>query len=114
MDYFENFLGKGDVIAKIQTSNYYQNYIAQFSDKENMSPAVYSVIREEAWDLDALDEIEKQLALLGPHERFMFCILKCGIRVSKFYFNAGLTWYFTTIDSNFNRCHFGGEEFQNY
>jgi hypothetical protein len=111
VDYFKNFLGQVDVIAKIQTSNYYQNFIAQFSDKENMSPAVYSVIREEAWDLEALGEIEKQLALLSPLERFMFCILKCGIRVSKFYFSAGVTWYFTTIDSNFN---FGGEEFQNY
>ena len=79
-----------------------------------MSPAVYSVVREEAWNVDALDEIEKQLHLLNAYERFMFCILNCGIRVSNFYFNGGLSWYFTSIKSNFNRHIYGGKEFEKY
>lgn len=79
-----------------------------------MSPTVFSVVREEAWDVDALDEIEKQLNLLTPYERFMFRILKCGIGILNFYYSHGWNWYFTTIRCNYNRKSFGGEEFENY
>ncbi|HPD89028.1 MAG TPA: hypothetical protein PLU75_06105 [Oscillospiraceae bacterium] len=113
-DYFEEFLGLNDIIPKIKGSKFYQNYIAAFADKEPMLPSVFSVVREEAWDVDALDEIEKQLNLLTPYERFMFHILKCGIRISNFYYCHGWNWYFTTIRCNYNRKSFGGEEFENY
>lgn len=113
-DYFEEFLGIYDIIPKIKKSKFYQKFIAEFADKEPMLPSVFSVVREEAWDIDALDEIEKQLKLLTPYERFMFRILKCGIKISNFYFNQGLTWYYTSIENNYNRNSFGGEEFKNY
>lgn len=44
----------------------------------------------------------------------MFCILKCGIQVSNFYFNDGISWYLTSIKSNFNRHIFGKSEFKKY
>lgn len=114
VDYFNKFLGLDDIVDKIKNSNFYKNYISNFSDKESMSPAVYFVVREEAWDIDALDEIEKQLHLLDFYEIFMFYILKSGIRVSTFYFCSGLTWYYTSIKCNYQRLEYGGEEFKEY
>lgn len=112
VDYFQKYLGRDDIIAKIKASKFYRNFITNFTDKEPMSFAVYDVIREEWWDVGALDEIEKQLGLLDAYQRFMFCILKCGIRISNFYFISGLIWYSTSIKCNFHRCSYGPEEFK--
>lgn len=114
VNYFEEYLGLDYIVDTIKSSKFYRDFISSFTNKEPMSPAVYSVVREEAWNVDALDEIEKQLHLLNAYECFMFCILKCGIRVSNFYFNGGFSWYFTSIHSNFNRHTYGGEEFEKY
>jgi len=112
--YFKKYLGLDNIIEKIKISNFYKDFISFFNDKETMSPAVYSVIREEFWDIDALNEIEKQLDLLNRNERFMFSILKCGIKVSNFYFDRGLIWYFTSIKSKFRGYHYSKEEFDKY
>lgn len=114
VNYFKEYLGLDDIVEKIKSSEFYKEFISNFADKEPMSPAVYSVVREEAWNVDALDEIEKQLNLLNAYERFMFCILKCGIRVSNFYFNSGLSWYLSSIKSNFSRHSYGAKEFEKY
>lgn len=114
VDYFKEFLALDGIIDKIKESKFYQEFIANFADKEPMSSAVYSVVREEAWDVEALDEIEQQLDLLNTYERFMFCILKCGIQVSNFYYNGGMSWYFTSIKGNYSRHTFGPNEFDRY
>ncbi len=114
ISFFEKFLGLSDIIPKILESNYYQDFITEFSKKEVMQSAVFSVVREQAWYVESLNEIEDQLHLLDVYERFMFCVLKCGVQVSNFYYNGGLIWYFTSIKSNYHRSNYGGEEFQNY
>lgn len=114
IDYFSEYLQLEDVVGKIKGSNFYTKFISNFTNKESMLPAVYYVVREDAWDVDALDEIEKQLHLLDSYERFMFCILKCGIRVSNFYYNGGLSWYLTSIKCNYGRDSYGGKVFDKY
>lgn len=114
VNYFKAYLRLDDMVDKIKGSKFYKAFISNFADKESMLPAVYSVVREEAWDVNALDEIEKQLELLNAYERFMFRILKCGFRVSNFYFNSGWTWYFTSIKSNYKRRVYGNKEFDKY
>ena len=114
VNYFHDYLALDDIIEKIKGSRFYKEFILGFANKEPMFPAVYSVVREEAWDVDALDEIEKQLDLLGPYERFMFRILKKGISISNFYFNDGLSWYLTSIKSNYSRNTFGSKIFGRY
>ena len=84
-NYFERFLGLEDIVDRLLKSNYYKEFAAQFKDKECMNMATYSVIRENAWDINSLDEIEKQIYLLRPYEKFMFKILKLGIKVTNFY-----------------------------
>lgn len=112
--YFDRFLGLHNIIPQICKTKFYQDLVAELSEKETMLPSVYSVVREEAWDIDKLNEIETQLHLLNSYERFMFCILKGEIKVSHFYYNGGLSWYFTSIKSNNERNHYGGEEFESY
>ena len=65
-NYFERFLGLEDIVDRLLKSNYYKGFAAQFEDRECMNIATYSVIRENAWDISSLDEIEKQIHLLRP------------------------------------------------
>ena len=112
--YFERFLGLNDIMDRLLKSNYYKGFAAQFEDKECMNMATYSVIREGAWDINSLDEIEKQIHLLNSYEKYMFQILKLGIKVSNFYYMDGIGWYLTTYKSAYQRNCFGSSEFEKY
>ena len=105
---------KQQEIVRLLKSNYYKGFAAQFEDRECMNIATYSVIRENAWDISSLDEIEKQIHLLRPYEKFMFKILKLGIKVTNFYYMDGLGWYLTTYKSAYQRNCFGSSEFKKY
>lgn len=113
-NYFERFLGLKDIVDRLLKSNYYKDFATQFEDRECMNMATYSVIRENAWDINSLDEIEKQIHLLRPYEKFMFKILKLGIKVTNFYYMDGLGWYLTTYKSACQRNCFGSSEFKKY
>lgn len=114
IDFFNKYLSEHGIVEKLFSSTFYLEFISGFKDNEPMLPAVYSVIREEGWDIDSLDEIEKQFHMLDFYQRIMFKILKNKIPVSNFFLNGGLTWYFTTNKSNYERQIFGGEEFDHY
>ena len=114
VNYFSEYLKLDDIIDRIKSSEFYREFISNFIGKEPMLPAVYSVVRDKAWNVDALDEIEKQQDLLNAYECFMFNILKLGIRVSNFYFDEGFSWYSTSIRSNLHRHKFGRKEFEKY
>lgn len=88
-DYFENFLGLKDVVEKLLRTKYYKGFAAQFRDKEQMNMATYTVIRDGAWDISSLEQIEKQIHLLNAYEQYMFKILKLGIKVTNFYYQDG-------------------------
>ena len=79
-----------------------------------MSPAVFNIVRTEYFDINALDEISKQLHLISPLERLMFFILKNGIKVSNFYSCGGLLWYITSIECNRRTLSFNNHEFNIY
>ncbi|MCH5273218.1 MAG: hypothetical protein J1E35_06055 [Lachnospiraceae bacterium] len=113
-NYFERFLGLTDIIEKLLSSNYYKGFVAQFENREPMNMATYTVIRDEAWDIDNLDEVEKQIHLLNSYEKYMFQILKLGIKVTSFYYMDGWGYYFTTYKSDYQRTSFGSSEFKKY
>jgi len=114
IDYFQKFLGLNDVIERIKTSQFYKDFVSNFENNEEMSMATCGVVREDYWDVESLDEIEKQIDLLSPIEKIMFNILKSGIKVTNFYLYSGLCWYLTSIKSNFKRHSFGSTEFEKY
>lgn len=112
--YFEKFLGLNDIVDRLLKSNYYKDFAAQFEDREHMNIATYSVIREGVWDIDSLDDIEKQVHLLNSYQKYMFQILKLGIKVSNFYYMDGMVWNLTTYKSVYQRNCFGSSEFGKY
>ena len=114
VDYFEKYLGITDIIAKIMTSNFYRNFTGQFQKNEDMNIATCSVIRDNAWDINSLNDIEKQIYMLSIQEKFMLRILKQGIRVTKFYYMEGWDWYFTTYESRFPESGYSSEELKPY
>lgn len=114
INYFQKFLGLDYIIDRIKDSDFYNNIILSINDKEDMNMATYCVVREEYWDLDSLDDIEKQLHLISPIEKVMFYILKEGIKVCNFYTGFGLGWYHTSIPCNRKTFSFNSTEFENY
>ena len=112
--YFEDYLNLDIIIPKIKETFFYQNIISAFDNYEEMSPAIFNIVRSEYFDIDALDEIETQLHLISPLERIMFYILKNGIKVSNFYSCNGLTWYLTSIECNRKIHSFYSDEFNVY
>ncbi|MFI3214649.1 MAG: hypothetical protein R3Y24_15135 [Eubacteriales bacterium] len=113
-DYFKKYLGLTDVIDKIKSSHFYKDFAEQFESNEEMNIATYSVIKDNAWDIAALDDIENQIHLLNTYEKYMFRILKAGIRVTKFYYMQGWDWYFTTYKSRFLYSGYSSAELKPY
>ncbi len=113
-DYFERFLGLKDIVSKLRESTYYKEFIEQFADREQMNMATYTVVRDGAWDIGRLDEIEKQKHLLNTYQQYMLGILKLGIKVTNFYYMDGLEWYLTTNKSNYQSSVFDSSEFKTY
>ena len=74
-----------EVIEKIKETSFYKEFISCFLEKEEMNAATYGVIRFCFFDVDDLDEIEKQINLLDYRQSLCFDILKSGIQVSHFY-----------------------------
>lgn len=112
--FFENILGLSDIVSKIKSSNYYKDFVSYFEGKEEMLPATYSVIREQFWNIEKLNEIESQFHMLSTDEKFMFNILKRGIKASLFYYAGGLGWYYTSNMSNLKEFSVNTIDFQNY
>lgn len=112
--FFENILGVSDIVNKIKSSNYYKDFVSYFEEKEEMLPATYSVIREQFWNIEKLNEIENQFHMLSTDEKFMFNILKSGIKASLFYYAGGLGWYYTSNMSNLKEFSVNTIDFQNY
>ena len=112
--YFEDYLNLDNIIPKIKGTSFYKNIVSAFDNYEEMSPAVFNIVRTEYFDINALDEISKQLHLISPLERLMFFILKNGIKVSNFYSCGGLLWYITSIECNRRTLSFNNHEFNIY
>ena len=114
VSFFKDVLGLNYIIDRIKKSDYYQNFITYFKEKEELLPSTYLVIRNKYWDIVKLDEIEKQINMLSPDEIFMFYILKNNIKVNIFYLCDGMLCYFTSNLSSINDFSVNTLEFQNY
>lgn len=113
-NYFEKYLGLTDVIETIKRSNFYRDFSEQFELNEAMNMATCSVIRDNAWDIKSLGDIEKQIHLLNSYEKYMFRILRAGIRITCFYYMGGWDWYFTTYKSEYPNSSYSSEDLAPY
>lgn len=110
--YFEEYLDMPDVISRIKSSHYYQEFIKQFKNKDDMNSAVCNVIRGRYWDIKSLDIIELQSNMLNEYEYCMFEILKLSIRVVFFYLTGVFGFYITSINNDYQMYGFREAEFQ--
>ena len=104
-----------DIIGLLHQTDFYTNLISSFSDKEEMNDDVYNVVREHYFNLETLDNIEKQKHLLSICEQFIFYVLKSGLKVSNFHIGGiDILPYWTSEPSNYNRSSFDMNEFDKY
>ena len=54
-----------DVIERIMCTNFYKDFVSSFLEKEEMNDATYAIIRFQHYNIEALDDVEKQIHLLN-------------------------------------------------
>lgn len=112
-----------DLIDMLHQTKFYNDLVCEYSEKEEMNVDTYSVIRDNFFNLEALDNIEKQRHLLSPQEQFMLSILQTGLRISNFQIGGiNILPYWTSEKCNYSRystainefdCFKQGQQFNN-
>lgn len=101
-----------NLIDKLYKTNFYNDLVCAYSEKEKMNTSTYNVIRNLFFNLDELDDIEKQRHLLSPEEQFILSILETGLKISKFHIGGiSILPYWTSEKCNYNRCSWVNNEF---
>lgn len=92
-----------DLIDLLKSTDFYKRLQSEFGQNEEMNDAVYSLVRDSYFDLNALDMIEEQRHLLYCDTCFVFNILKLGLKVSNFYIGqiSIIPDYWTSIKCNY-------------
>ena len=103
------------VLNLLYETSFYRDIADCFSNKEEMNDSTCNVIRNQYFDLEKLDEIEKQKFLLSYEEQFILCILQLQMPISNFHI-GGLSPlpYWTSIQSNYCRNCFSLNDFDIY
>ncbi|KUK53681.1 MAG: hypothetical protein XD78_1006 [Desulfotomaculum sp. 46_296] len=111
--FFQEYLS-GDIIEKIKNTSFFEDFSGWFTEKEKMTPAVFDVIRNNAFYIDSLDEIEKQKHLLSLYEKVILEILQAEIKLTYIYPDCSMLYYFTSIPSNFHTTEWHFNEYNKY
>ena len=104
----------GDIIDKIKKTNFYKDFVSFFLEKEKMNDAIYSIIRFRYYNIEALEDIEKQIHLLDIYQSLCFHILKSKIKVSHFYFQDDILGYSTNIIPSYHVREYRSNQFDQY
>lgn len=110
---FEKYLSL-DIIEKIKTTEYYTAIKDYFLSLEELNEATYLVLRYSHFNVEQLDEIEKQINQLDLSQALMFCILKSGIRVTHFYWDYGILGYSTSYQPKIHLREYSSNQFDDY
>ena len=113
IEFFQTFLS-GDIIEKIKNTSFFKEFSSYFASKEKMTPATFDVVRNNAFDINLLDEIENQKHLLNLDEQLILEVLKAGIKVSHIYPNCNMLGYFTSISINYHTTEWHSIDYDKY
>jgi hypothetical protein len=113
IEYFQKYLS-GDIIEKIKNTSFFKEFSSYFAAKEKMMPAVFDVVRNNAFDINSLDEIEAQKHLLNLYEQVILEILRAGIKLSNIYPDCSMLGYFTSILSKYRSSEWHSSEYDEY
>lgn len=103
-----------NIIERIKKTNFYKEFVDFFLKKEEMNDAIYTIIRFQHYNIEALDDIEKQIHLLNIWQALCFYILKSKIKVSHFYFQDDFLGYSTSIEPSHHLKEYRSNQFDKY
>lgn len=113
IEFFQKYLSE-DIIEKIKDTSFFKEFSSYFAAKEKTNPAVFNVVRNTAFDIGSLDEIEMQKHLLTLYEKVILEILQMKIRLSHIYPDCSMIGYFTSIPSNYRKFEWHSTEYDKY
>lgn len=113
VEYLQEHLGT-DVVTKIKRTSYFTTFSSFFETKEKMLPATFNVVRNHAFDLDCLEEIQSQRHLLNIYEKLILDLLLANIKFTQIYPECYLSGYITSIQSKFQRMEWSSTEYEQY
>lgn len=113
IEFFQKYLSE-DIIEKIKNTSFFKEFSSYFAAKEKMNPEVFDVVRNTAFDIDSLDEIETQKHLLSLYEKVILEILQMEIMLSHIYPDCSMIGYFTSISSNYRKFEWHSTEYDKY
>lgn len=110
---FEKYLSL-DIIEKIKTTVHYTALKDYFLNMEELNEATYAVLRYNHFNVEQLDEIEKQITQLDLSQALMFCILKSDIKATHFYWDYGILGYSTSYKPKVHIREYRSNQFDDY
>ena len=110
---FEKYLSL-DIIEKIKTTDHYNALKDYFLNMEELNEATYAVLRYNHFNVEQLDEIEKQITQLDLSQALMFCILKSDIKATHFYWDYGILGYSTSYKPKVHIREYRSNQFDDY
>ncbi len=113
IDFFHTYLGE-DIVPKIKETNFYVEFSSFFAEKEAMLPAVFDVVRNQFFDIDALSDIRSQVHLISMYEAIILEMLSNGLKLSIVNPGCSLFGYCTSIQSNYHKHEWSSSESQQY
>ena len=113
IEFFRKHLS-GDIIEKIKNTTFFKEFSSYFASQEKMSPATFDVVKNNAFDINLIEEIENQRHLLNLHEQLILEILKAGIKLSHIYPDCNMLGYFTSISSNYHATEWHSIDYAKY
>jgi hypothetical protein len=113
IEFFQKYLSE-DIIEKIKNTSFFKEFSSYFAVKEKMTPAVFNVVRINAFDIDLLDEIEKQKYLLSLYEQVILEILQVGTKLSHIHPDCSIFGYSTSIPSNYHKFEWHSSDYNKY
>ena len=102
------------VVDRIKTANFYKDFSSYFLSQDKMNDTTYNVVRYQYFDVDKLDEIEKQRHLLNVYQQLCLCILENQLQISHFYFKDDFFGYSTSILPSHELREYRSDQFDQY
>lgn len=113
IEFFQEYLSE-EIIETIKSTSFFKEVSEYFAAKEKMTPAVFDVVRNQAFDVDSLDEIAMQRHLLNINEQLILDILQAKIELTNIYPDCCMLGYFTSVRSKYRKSGWHSAEYDQY
>ena len=110
-DFLEKYIGLNHIEAYRQTE-LYKSYYHALITREEMSPSVLEVVKNDYVDITRIDEIVSQKHLLSDHELVAVALISYSNKIAKVYCLGGLHWYFTDVQSKRKKTGWSSADFK--